>query len=109
MDKFARTPEPPYYAVIFISQRTEKDAGYSEMAKGMIELASEQQGFIGVESVREDSGLGITVSYWKDEDSINAWKHQIDHKEAQRLGKQKWYKRYMLRISKVETAYGFEM
>ena len=77
------------------------------MTKGMIELASEQQGFIGVESVREDSGLGITVSYWKDEDSINAWKHQIDHKEAQRLEKQKWYKRYMLRISKVEKAYGF--
>lgn len=68
MSLTAQTPEPPYYAVIFTSHRTEGDNGYAEMADRMVELASQQPGFLGVESARE--GVGITVSYWSDLESI---------------------------------------
>lgn len=68
MATIAQTPEPPYYAVISTSLRTDGDQGYSAMAKAMLQLAAEQPGFLGVESVRD--GLGITVSYWKDLESI---------------------------------------
>ena len=37
-----------------------------------IELAADRPGFLGVESASEDSGVGITVSYWADEDAIAA-------------------------------------
>nr|WP_251359730.1 hypothetical protein [Kangiella sp. TOML190] len=57
----AQTPEPPYYAVIFSSLLSDDIAGYQAMSEQMLELASRQQGFLGVESVREQ--LGITVSY----------------------------------------------
>ena len=67
----AKTPSPPYYAVIFSSFRTEGDKGYSEMSAKMEELASVQDGFLGLESVR--NGLGISVSYWRDLDSIKRW------------------------------------
>lgn len=100
----ANTPEPPYYAVIFTSQRTEGDEGYSRMADRMAELAAQQPGYLGVESARDAAGLGITVSYWKDEASIQAWKAQIEHAAAQRLGKEKWYAGYSLRVAKVERA-----
>lgn len=102
----AKTPEPPYYAVIFTSQRTEGDRGYGQMAQRMVELAAKQPGFLGVESVRDANGLGITVSYWTNEEAITTWKAHLEHKSAQEGGKRTWYADYQLRIAKVERAYG---
>ena len=102
----ARTPQPPYYAVIFTSIRTEVDNGYEVMAQRMVELAAEQPGFLGVESAREE--VGITVSYWRDPDSIAAWKRHAEHQIAQERGKQDWYSAYKTRICKVEREYGNE-
>ena len=103
----AVTPEPPYYAVIFTSLRTEGDRGYGAMAERMVQMASQQPGFLGVESVRDSgSGLGVTVSYWTDEDSIRAWRENAQHRLAQEGGKQVWYADYQLRIARVERAYG---
>lgn len=104
MSDIAKTPEPPYYAVIFSSHRTEGDKGYGDMADRMGALAAFQPGFLGMESVRED--LGITVSYWESLESIANWKKNTEHREAQRLGHQKWYKDFRVRVAKVEREYG---
>jgi heme-degrading monooxygenase HmoA len=104
MDMIANTPKPPYFAVIFTSHRTKGDHGYGAMAAKMVALASEQPGFLGVESARED--LGITVSYWTDLESIKKWKANLAHKEAQKLGREKWYSSFKTRIAKVERDYG---
>lgn len=103
MSEIARTPEPPYYAVIFSSLRSEVDEGYAQTAAKMVELAALQPGFLGVESVRET--LGITVSYWSDLDSIKRWKSQADHLQAQKMGREKWYSEYKTRIARVERDY----
>lgn len=102
----AKTPLPPYYAVIFSSTMSDNHDGYSEMADLMVNLAEQQDGFLGVESARDE--IGITVSYWKDLESIKNWKMQSDHKIAQKNGKSDWYARYKVRISKVERDYEFE-
>lgn len=102
----ATTPEPPYYAVIFTSSRTEGDQGYGHMADRMVELAREQPGFLGVESARGADGFGITVSYWTSEDAIRNWKANAEHRIAQETGKSRWYADYQLRVAKVERAYG---
>jgi heme-degrading monooxygenase HmoA len=102
----ADTPEPPYYAVIFTSVRTEGDAGYGAMAVRMVELARTMPGFLGTESVRDESGTGITVSYWRSEEDIAFWKRNLEHREAQRKGIKEWYVRYAVRVAKVERAYG---
>ncbi|EPD52089.1 hypothetical protein HMPREF1210_01442 [Paenisporosarcina sp. HGH0030] len=101
MSGIAKTPEPPYYAVIFSSQRTEGDNGYGRMADKMVELASQQNGFLGVEDAR-DEGLGITVSYWDSLQSIKEWKENSAHRVAQNKGKSEWYKNFSLRVCKVE-------
>ena len=103
---FAQTPKPPYYAVIFTSQRTDGERGYGQMAERMVELASQQPGFLGVETVRDGSGFGITVSYWASEEAIASWKSQMDHKAAQEAGKRVWYSDYQLRVARVERDYG---
>lgn len=104
MSDIATTPEPPYYAVIFTSVRCDDDDGYGVMADRMLELAARQEGFLGVESVRED--IGITVSYWASLEAIKRWKQNAEHREAQRLGHTTWYSKFKVRVSKVERDYG---
>ena len=104
MSLIAETPVPPYYAVIFSSLRNADIEGYAETAARMVELATEQPGFLGVESVREV--LGITVSYWSDLQSIKQWKAQAEHRLAQQMGMDKWYSSYKTRIALVERDYG---
>ena len=105
MSRFANTPEPPYYAVIFTAQRTGGDHGYGAMAERMMELALAQPGCLGAESTRDADGLGITVGYFRDEASIAAWREHAEHLVAQRLGRERWYSHYELRIARVERAY----
>lgn len=95
----------PYYAVIFTSVLSEKAKGYDQMAETMETLANKQPGFIGIESVREK--LGITISYWENLEAIKNWKSNVDHQLAQKLGKEKWYESYKVRICKVEREYEF--
>lgn len=104
MSPIANTPRPPYYAVIFTSLRTDVEEGYAETSEKMIAMAAEQPGFLGVESARED--VGITVSYWADLESIKAWKAVAEHRQAQSMGRQKWYAAFKTRICKVERDYG---
>jgi len=93
----------PYYAVIFTSTRHEGDEGYSEMADSMEALAKLQEGYLGFESARSE--IGISVSYWASLESIKKWKAQTDHLFAQKMGREKWYDWYKVRICKVEREY----
>ncbi|MEO3944304.1 antibiotic biosynthesis monooxygenase [Gorillibacterium sp. CAU 1737] len=106
MSDIAQTPQPPYYAVIFTSERTEGDRGYGEMAEEMVRLASSQPGFLGVESARES--VGITVSYWDSLEAIHQWKQNERHLLAQQMGIAEWYSRYKTRICRVEREYGYQ-
>ena len=99
----AKTPPPPYYAVIFTNIKNNNDEGYAQTAAKMVELAQLQPGFLGIESAREE--VGITVSYWQDLESIKSWKANAEHIEAQKHGHQKWYANYTTRIAKVEREY----
>jgi heme-degrading monooxygenase HmoA len=105
MTPFATLPHLPYYAVIFSSQLDRSNSGYNEMAGRMVELASEQEGYLGIESARSEDGFGITVSYWRDEASIVQWKKNAEHRLAQEYGHSSWYEHFELRIARVERAY----
>jgi len=104
---FANTPTPPYYAVIFTAHRR-GDEGYAETSARMLELVGRQPGFLGVESARGADGVGITVSYWSDLDSIRNWKAEEEHRVAQARGRGEWYSRFITRVCKVERDYSFE-
>ena len=103
---FASTPPPPYTAVIFTSTRNGIDDGYSAMAATMESMAVTQPGYLGIESARGADGVGITVSYWADDAAARAWKRVADHLAAQRLGQERWYQAYRVRVASVERDYG---
>jgi heme-degrading monooxygenase HmoA len=97
----AATPEPPYYAVIFSSVGAADRDGYTEMAAAMDRLAARQPGYLGQESAGDDD-FGITVSYWRSEDDIANWRRNAEHRVAQRLGRERWYADFRIRVAKVE-------
>jgi heme-degrading monooxygenase HmoA len=103
---FANTPDPPYIAVVFTSQLSADRDGYDEMAVKMFEFAMRRPGCLGAETARGSDGFGITVAYFADEDAVAEWKLDVEHLAAQRLGKDRWYSRYRVRIARVERAYG---
>ncbi len=96
---------PGHFAVIFISRLGEDTEGYQETARRMLELASAQPGFLGLESAREEAG--ITVSFWKDRESIRQWRDQVEHRIAQRMGREKWYRSYEIHIARIEESRRF--
>ena len=103
------THKAPYYAVIFSSTLADDATGYESMAGRMVDLAKEQDGFLGVESAsRTSEGFGITVSYWRDLESIRRWKAQSEHAAAQKMGRDAFYRSYRLRVARVEREYGFD-
>lgn len=111
MSATAATPQPPYYAVIFTSVRTDVVEGYADTAERMVALAHNQPGFLGEESARNhpnDGALGITVSYWESQEAIRNWKQHAEHLIAQQMGREHWYKSYKTRICKVEREYEFD-
>lgn len=107
---WGKTPEPPYYIAVFTSQRTGvDDDSFAAMVERMVEIVRQQVGFLAMESAEGADGIGIVVAYWKDDESIKKWKLQMEHRDAQRLGRERWLKRYRVRVGKVERAYGFDL
>lgn len=105
MTRFAHDLVPPYYAVIFANQLRGKSDGYDATAARMVDLAEAMDGYLGHESARDHTGFGITVSYWRDEAAIAAWKREAEHLAAQEKGIADWYQHYELRVAKIERAY----
>jgi len=103
--RLVQTPQPPYHAVIFTSVRSGNQDGYLEVAGEMERLAAEQDGYLGHETARNRDGSGMTISYWRDEEAFSAWRANAKHRLARKLGNERWYDEYELRIARVEHAY----
>ncbi len=108
MTDYAKLPDPPYYSAFFTSTLSADVSAYEEMAEKMVDLAKVQSGFLGIESARNSNGFGITISFWSNLQSIQEWKSQTEHLLAQKMGREKWYAKFAVRISKVEKAYSSE-
>lgn len=108
-DRFAKTPEPPYYVVIFTNRHmAPDDQDYHAMGAEMEALAATMPGYLGFESARDEEGFGFAVSYWESEEAIKNWKRHTDHLAAQKRGRSEWYDDYIVRVAKVERAYGMK-
>lgn len=96
-----------YVAVIFTSTRThDHDDDYARWSKRMADLVAEQPGFIDFVSARDPvTRLGITVAYFANEESVVKWKTNLEHLEAQRLGRSNFYESYSVKVANVYREY----
>lgn len=100
--------EPPYVMSVFSSIRTEDGSGYAETLARMEEIVRDNPGFLGYESARNPGGLGITVAYFRDHESMAAWRKDLEHQAAMKQGRTDWYESYTLHIATVERSHGFD-
>jgi heme-degrading monooxygenase HmoA len=104
-------PSPPNYAVIFVAKKRSSNeaylTSYNELAKTLREKAERHAGFVYFESVEDVSGWEITISYWKDEESIRQWKSDLTHLLAQEQGRVNFYSEYHVRVAKLQRSYSF--
>ncbi|MEI5099040.1 antibiotic biosynthesis monooxygenase [Streptomyces sp. PmtG] len=98
--------EPPYYSVVFTSQRTDGDDGYEETARRMDARVAKVPGFLGADSARTPDGLGITVAYFRDLEAVRSWREDPEHRDARARGRAEWYEDYVVHVAKVERSYG---
>ncbi len=101
MPHIANTPKPPYYAVIFTACKSAQQEGYARTAERMFALAAQQPGYLGHETIGDELG-SITISYWESLEAIDSWRDHAQHQEARRLGRERWYEAYAVRICKVQ-------
>ncbi|MFD5416703.1 antibiotic biosynthesis monooxygenase family protein [Streptomyces sp. NPDC127069] len=99
--------EPPYVMAVFSNVRTSDDSGYPEVLSRMNEIVRENPGFLGYESARTPGGLGITVAYFRDHESLAAWRTDLEHQAAMKHGRAHWYESYTLHVATVERSHGF--
>lgn len=100
--------EPPYYAVVFTTVRTQEQSGYSETNARMEELVREVPGYLGMDHAQNPGGLGITVAYFRDADALTQWRTNAEHQAAQQRGRAHWYQSYTIHIAKVERSHTFK-
>ncbi|GAB2733403.1 antibiotic biosynthesis monooxygenase [Streptomyces bullii] len=100
--------EPPYYAVVFTSVRTDDDSGYGETAERMEDLVRGIPGFLGMDHARTPGGLSVTVGYFRDAAAIEQWRSDAEHRTAQKRGREQWYERYTVHVARVERSHDYE-
>ncbi|MFJ9250155.1 antibiotic biosynthesis monooxygenase family protein [Streptomyces sp. NPDC101776] len=99
--------EPPYYAAVFTTVRTQDQSDYRETNARMEELVKAIPGFLGMDHAQTPGGLGITVGYFRDADALTEWRTDVEHRAAQKRGQAEWYQSYTLHVAKVERSHGF--
>lgn len=96
-------------AVIFeVEPHPDKRDAYLDLAASLKPLLEEVDGFISVERFESltQPGKILSLSIWRDEDAIAAWRKLEKHRQAQATGRNAHFRDYRLRIAGVIRDYG---
>jgi heme-degrading monooxygenase HmoA len=95
--------------VLFRSRLTQAaGADYAAMAEEMVARARTMPGFVEFKHYGADDGERLAVIHWESEETMRAWAADVRHREAQRLGRERWYQWFAIEVAQVVRAYDFE-
>ncbi|RFM29129.1 antibiotic biosynthesis monooxygenase [Deminuibacter soli] len=97
------------FAVIFEVQPKEHlRQQYLDIAASLKPLLEQIDGFIAIERFESlvNPGKILSLSYWRDEAAITAWRNTELHRMAQEKGREEIFSDYHLRIAAVVRDYG---
>ena len=95
-------------AVIFeVYPTVEGKSEYLEIAAELRKFLENRDGFISIERFQSlsDEGKILSLSFWRDEEAINAWRNLVEHRAAQRKGKERLFDSYRIRVASVVRDY----
>jgi heme-degrading monooxygenase HmoA len=96
-------------AVIFEFQPAEgRTAEYFDLAGALRSELDAIDGFISIERFESVSNPGkfVSLSFWRDEDAVRAWRNLATHRNAQARGRAGVFTDYRLRVASVIRDYG---
>ncbi|MGI9335935.1 MAG: antibiotic biosynthesis monooxygenase family protein [Gammaproteobacteria bacterium] len=95
--------------VIFeVEPHPSKKGDYLDIAADLRPLLDEIDGFISIERFESltQPGKILSLSFWRDEDSIHEWRNVERHRQAQLAGRSAVFADYRLRVANVIRDYG---
>jgi heme-degrading monooxygenase HmoA len=98
----------PDIAVIFeLTPAPGRKQEYLDLAAGLAEEVSKFDGFISIERFESISRPGnfVSLSFWRDEESVRKWRNVQKHREAQAKGRGGVFTKYRLRVAQVMRDY----
>lgn len=96
-------------AVIFeVWPKAERKQEYLDVAAGLKPLLEKIDGFISIERFESlvEPGKILSLSIWRDEQAVAAWRQLEQHRTAQAKGRAEIFKDYRLRVAGVIRDYG---
>lgn len=93
------------YVELFTSKLVEADEQYHTLNDAIYQALVKQQGYSGHQCYHDEKGLGCTISYCENLESLKQWKEFPLHLKSQEKRKQKWYEFYQVKICKIEKEY----
>jgi heme-degrading monooxygenase HmoA len=96
-------------AVIFeVIPAAESPAAYLEYAQRLQSELQAMEGFLSIERFQSlaQPGKLLSLSFWRDEVAVRAWREQPAHRAAQAAGRAGLFKHYRLRVADVRRDYG---
>ncbi len=81
---------------------------YLDIAANLRPLLNEIDGFLSIERYESLSQPGklLSLSFWRDEAAVEAWRTKEQHRAAQQYGRATVFHDYRLRIASVARDYG---
>ncbi|MFF4887547.1 antibiotic biosynthesis monooxygenase family protein [Streptomyces nigra] len=79
-------------------------SGYAETNARMESLVKDIPGYLGTDHAQTPGGLGITVGYFRDAETLDEWRSNAEHRAAQKRGRAEWYQSYTLHVAKVQRS-----
>ena len=98
-------------AVIFeFSAAPGRRDDYLELAAMLGAEVKDFDGFLGIERFQSLSAPEryVSLSFWRDEDSVRRWRNVQKHREAQAKGRRGIFSAYRLRVCQVLRDYGMQ-
>jgi len=88
--------------VVFRSRLTDQ-AGedYAAMVAAMLARAQAMPGFVEFKHFHGDDGERLSLIRWESEETLRAWAEDVEHRPAQRLGRERWYSSYAIDVAQV--------
>lgn len=96
-------------AVIFeVTPKAERRDDYFEAAAALAAELEQADGFLSIERFESVSTPGkfVSLSFWRDEDAVAAWRNRRGHRGAQAAGRREIFQDYRLRVARVLRDYG---
>jgi heme-degrading monooxygenase HmoA len=96
------------FVILFRSKLTSNTDGYEELADEMVRLGKEMPGFIDFKSFKAEDGERLSVAWWRDAETLRAWRTHPRHRFAQEAGREKFYEYYNIDVAEIVRSNHFD-